>query len=286
MKQLYTKWGEKYSKQDIPLEEYPRPILKRKSYYNLNGKWELEINKNDEVSEYTQQIQVPFAPETKLSGVGHILQPDEYLHYQKIFEVNEEFIKNQVFLNVGASDQESELFLNGKKIGENIGGYLPFTLDITDEIRIGENILQIKVVDKTEFSSHARGKQKLYPEGDYSSLFYTPVSGIWKTVWLESVPNQFIENLKITPDLDRKEVNFNIKTNTKYTSAYIEIYFDGQLIQSNTIETNKNVSISLNNLYLWSPASPNLYDVVITYKEDIVESYFGMRKYSIQEDKE
>lgn len=285
MKQLYTKWGEESVDFDNPLSEYPRPIFERNSYYNLNGKWECEISKNEKVSEYTQTIQVPFAPETKLSGVEHIVKPDEYLHYQKVFDVSEAFIKDKVFLNIGAIDQESELFLNEKKIGENLGGYLPFTLDVTDAIVVGENILQIKVMDKTEFSPHARGKQKLYPKGDYSSLFYTPVSGIWKTVWLESVPNQFIEGIKITPDLDNEVINLNIKTNSKNGSADVEIYFEGQLIQNNTIETDEDTSIRLNELHLWSPESPNLYEVVINYDKDTVKSYFGMRKYSIEEDK-
>lgn len=286
MKQLFTRWNDEFSKEDI-LQEYPRPIFKRDSYYNLNGEWDLEISKQPKTEKYSQVIQVPYPPEAYLSGVGHVTQPDEYLHYQKTFEVSEEFIHDITFLHLGAVDQECELYLNGQKIGENKGGYLPFALEVTDVLVAGKNVLQIRVIDHTEFKPHARGKQKLYPKGDYSSLFYTPVSGIWKTVWLESVPRAFVKKIHTTPDLDKKAVVLQIETNESNTEeALVEIFFQGKKLQEKTVETNQTVSVKLEKIHPWSPETPNLYDVKITYLEDTVETYFGLRKYSIQEDEE
>ena len=126
MKHLMTKWGKKIDRTKV-LQEYPRPNFVRESYLNLNGEWDYCINQKKEAEEYTGKILVPFSPETDLSGVGKIVQPEDYLHYRKSFRLPEGFVKDRVLLHFGAVDQECEVFLNEKKLGEHKGGYLPFS---------------------------------------------------------------------------------------------------------------------------------------------------------------
>ncbi len=265
--------------------EYPRPQLIRNSYYNLNGEWEYSIGKTKEVSEYTGKIMVPFSPETYLSGVERILRPDEYLHYRKVFQLPEKFQKDRVLLHFGAVDQECEVWLNGHELGTHKGGYLPFTFDITKELNDSENILTLCVVDKTELASHARGKQKLIKKGKLGSLFYTPNSGIWKSVWMESVNEIHIKDVKITPYFDKSEVAFRILTQGNQEYAQVTILKNNKEVLKKEIETNKDIKLSLKSFDAWSPDAPNLYDVKIRCGEDEVMSYFGMRKFSTARDK-
>lgn len=284
MKQLLTKWGKAFSKDSI-LNEYPRPIKKRKSYLSLNGEWDFEVSTDRYTDIYSKKINVPFAPETYLSGVGYITQPDDYLHYRKVFHLPKNFNQGRVFLNIGAIDQECEIYLNEMKIGEMQGGYLPHSFEVTDRILVGENTLQIRVTDQTEFSPHARGKQKLYPKGDYSSLFYTPVSGIWKSVWLESTPLKYIEDIKTTPDLDKQGISLVVRSNVlEKEEATIRIFYEQRLIQEEIIATNQETFISLKEIHEWSPETPHLYDLQIIYDKDLIASYFGMRKFSVEKD--
>ena len=284
MKQLMTKWGKKVDNKDV-LKEYPRPNLVRDSYLNLNGEWEYAITKSKDIEKYDGNIVVPFSPEAYLSGVQRIVQPDDYLHYRCKFRLGADFIKERLILHFGAVDQECEVFLNGIRIGEHKGGYLPFSFDITNEMRIGENTLTLCVVDKTEKAPHARGKQKLVKKGKYGSLFYTPNSGIWKTVWLESVSEEYITNLKVTPCFDESAIAVLVSTNGEPKEANIQILFQDNVVKETKIKTNKTDKIVLDSFKSWTPDEPNLYDIEIDTGTDKVTSYFGIRKFSTGKDK-
>ena len=309
MIQLISRWGKEIDPGNI-LQEYPRPNLVRDSYFNLNGEWECRINESETADFYDETIIVPFSPESMLSGVGKIVMPHQRLHYRKKFTLPEGFKKSRVLLHFGAVDQECSVFVNGIRMGGHKGGYLPFHFDITDSLRQGENVLTLSVTDRTEQSPHARGKQKLQKKGKYASLFYTPQSGIWKTVWMESVEKAYIEDVRITPLYDDSSVRFEItvlnacKTSCAETSggkasggetsgtvrlAVLERGVEiGQaeitVRQEKEIKQVISQEIKLDGFKPWTPDTPHLYDVIIRYGEDEVRSYFGMRKLSTGRD--
>ena len=279
-----TRWGKKVNKTNIH-KEYPRSRMVRDSYLNLNGEWEYAITEANNVIQYDGTILVPFSPETKLSGVEQILQPEEYLHYKRKFKLPRRFNEGRILLHFGAVDQECEVYLNGHSVGNHKGGYLPFYFDITDVVEsYSENTLEVRVMDKTEFSPHARGKQKLNSKDKMDAIFYTPNSGIWKTVWIESVPDTYIEDIKVTPNFDEESVTFEIMTNRPSRRALIEISLNYEPLQQTRIQTNRPVTIQLDEMAPWSPESPKLYDVRIHCQQDQVHTYFGMRKFSKKKD--
>ena len=309
MVQLISRWGKEIDPGNI-LQEYPRPNLVRDSYFNLNGEWECRINESETADFYDETIIVPFSPESMLSGVGKIVMPHQRLHYRKKFTLPEGFKKSRVLLHFGAVDQECSVFVNGIRVGGHKGGYLPFHFDITDSLRQGENELTLSVTDRTEQSPHARGKQKLQKKGKYASLFYTPQSGIWKTVWMESVEKAYIEDVRITPLYDDSSVRFEItvlnacKTSGAETSGgrasggetsgtvnLAVLDRGGEIGQAEiTVRQEKEIKkvisqeIKLDGFKPWTPDTPHLYDVIIRYGEDEVRSYFGMRKLSTGRD--
>lgn len=309
MIQLISRWGKEIDPGNI-LQEYPRPNLVRDSYFNLNGEWECRINESETADFYDETIIVPFSPESMLSGVGKIVMPHQRLHYRKKFTLPEGFKKSRVLLHFGAVDQECSVFVNGIRVGGHKGGYLPFHFDITDSLRQGENVLTLSVTDRTEQSPHARGKQKLQKKGKYASLFYTPQSGIWKTVWMESVEKAYIEDVRITPLYDDSSVRFEItvlnacktsgaeasggKASGGETSGTVRLAVlerGGEIGQAEiTVRQEKEIKqvisqeIKLDGFKPWTPDTPHLYDVIIRYGEDEVRSYFGMRKLSTGRD--
>lgn len=284
MIQLSTRWAKEVDLKH-PLPEYPRPNMVRDSYLNLNGEWEYCINQSKETDHYDGTIIVPFSPETMLSGVQKMVMPEDYLHYRKVFVLPEGFKKERVLLHFGAVDQECDVFLNGKKLGSHVGGYLAFYFDVTEYLVEGENVLTLCVKDYTEKAPHARGKQKLVRKGGMSSLFYTPQSGIWKTVWLESVADAYVERVKITPMFDEAAVKVELLTvGEADNEAFISIY-DGSNLVAEMATVEKSAVISLPEFTPWTPENPHLYDVKITYGKDEVCSYFGMRKFSTGKDK-
>lgn len=284
MIQLSTRWAKEVDLKQ-PLPEYPRPNMVRDSYLNLNGEWEYCINHSKAADHYDGTIIVPFSPETALSGVQKMVTPEDYLHYRKTFVLPEGFQKERVLLHFGAVDQECEVFLNGQKLGSHVGGYLSFHFDITEYLMEGENVLTLCVKDYTEKAPHARGKQKLVRKGGMSSLFYTPQSGIWKTVWLESVADEYVERVKITPMFDEAAVKVEVDTvGDSNKEAFISVY-DGSNLVAEMSTTQKAAVLSLGDFTPWTPENPYLYDVKITYGNDEVCSYFGMRKFSTGKDK-
>ncbi|MCB6611000.1 sugar-binding domain-containing protein [[Clostridium] symbiosum] len=300
MIQLVSRWGKELDTEHI-LPEYPRPNLVRDSYLNLNGEWEYCISESETADSYDGTILVPFSPETSLSGVGKILMPHQYLHYRKKFTVPSGFRKSRVLLHFGAVDQECILYVNGTEIGGHKGGYLPFSFDITESLRDGENEITLRVTDRTELSPHARGKQKLEKKGKYGSLFYTPQSGIWKTVWMESVAKEYITEVKITPMFDESAVKITVYSNRDdeggeegdgwsaekeaCKKVKLEIYDGKTPVGEAVADTGREIVIKLDGFRAWSPDDPHLYDLKITLGEDEVSSYFGMRKISSGRDK-
>ncbi len=265
---LMTKWGEDLNKK-APLSEYPRPQFVRDSYLNLNGPWDLAFTEGEEIpSAYTYQITVPFSPECPLSGVNRVLKHTECLVYEKRFTLPKGFHRGRVLLHFGAVDQIAKVLLNGTLVGTHHGGYTPFAFDITDALADGENTLNVIVRDLCEENEYSRGKQKTKRGG----IWYSPQSGIWQTVWMESVPEDYLRSVRITPDYDNEQVHFSFDG---ADGVEIMIY-DGETLLADTTDT----TVKLPGFKAWSPESPFLYDVVFKYGKDVVKSYFGMRKFS------
>ena len=280
---MLTPWGEALDREH-PLPEYPRPQLRRNSYLNLNGIWEYAITKTAEKPAAMQgEIVVPFSPETPLSGVGHILQPDEYLWYRRSVTLPEGFFRGgRLLLHFGAVDQCCTVWVNGRKAGSHIGGYLPFALDVTELIEGDAFTLELRVTDPTDTGSLSRGKQRLKNTG----IWYTPQSGIWQTVWMECVPENYLRSLRITPKPEENAVHIRLEADDPAMAA-VTICRDGGIIAEGQTDENgeSTLTIPAEELRLWSPENPFLYDVSIVLPGgDRVESYFGMRSFGIGRD--
>lgn len=277
MRQLRTRFSERMNKEHV-LQEYPRPFLERDSYYNLNGIWQYAIVQDDvKPVEYDGDILVPFSPECSLSGVNRKVLPTDVLWYKR--ELPEISIGDgeKLLLHFGAVDQHAWVYIDGELIGEHHGGYLPFTCDITKSMCSREkHELLVKVVDKTDTSYHARGKQKLKPGG----MFYTAQSGIWQTVWMEKAPKNYIQHLTIREDFDQSHVRIKVftehRTEVNYTIHEAKIH--------GTASTNEGFTVLLPDFHPWSPENPFLYHVTFETKDDRVTSYFAMRKCDVQKD--
>mgnify|MGYP000317258899 FL=1 len=280
---MLTPWGEALDREH-PLPEYPRPQLRRNSYLNLNGIWEYAITKTAEKPAAMQgEIVVPFSPETPLSGVGHILQPDEYLWYRRSVTLPEGFFRGgRLLLHFGAVDQRCTVWVNGQEAGSHTGGYLPFALDVTELIEGDAFTLELRVTDPTDTGSLSRGKQRLKNTG----IWYTPQSGIWQTVWMECVPENYLRSLRITPKPEENAVHIRLEADDPAMAA-VTICRDGGIIAEGQTDENgeSTLTIPAEELRLWSPENPFLYDVSIVLPGgDRVESYFGMRSFGIGRD--
>ena len=258
----------------IPLSEYPRPQFKRDSYISLNGLWDFILAKADG-NAISGKINVPYSPESDLSGVLQQVKKGDTLIYNKTFILPENFNKGRVLLNFGAVDQTSKVFVNGTLVYENQGGYNSFAVDITDYL-LEENLLTVEVKDDADSDVYGRGKQ-VYKRG---GIWYTATSGIWQSVFLESVPSSYLKSVKF-------DVNFDDKTLTVIPSKVgsgevtIEI-FDGEEFITKASGENE-VKLDVSSCKPWNLSSPELYKVVMTFEGDVVESYFGLRKFSIVE---
>lgn len=277
MKQLMTKWNPG----EVPLSEYPRPQMKRDNYEILNGWWDCAITSSiKEPGVYDKKILVPYSPEAYLSGVGHILKPDEFLHYKRSFHVEEMPAGKRLLLHFGAVDESAAVFINGTKVTEHHGGYLPFEIDITKNVNAGENILTVCVQDPSDTAGISRGKQKLHPGG----MFYQSQSGIWQTVWMEWVPETYIQKIRLTPDLDRKELILKVELNTGEEKDAFVTLSDQMGQREVQLKSGRLCAIPIPHPHLWSPEDPYLYPIRIRVGEDTVDSYFAMRKFSTERD--
>ena len=263
---LYTQAGENLF--DTPWETYPRPQLKRDSYVNLNGEWLFHTGGKDFPKSYGRRIRVPFCPESLLSGLKTTVTPGSYLYYRRELTIPEGFRKDRVLLHIGAADQVAWVYVNGTMMGDHTGGYEAFTVDITDALEEEkENTLIIAVFDDLRSTILPYGKQSLSRGG----MWYTPVSGIWQTVWMESVPEDYIRAL----DIDVTQ-----------TSATVTVLpaMEGKIIcQGKEYPlVNGKAVITPQEPHLWSPEDPYLYDFAVEAGEDRVESYFALRTVEIQ----
>ena len=277
MERLITPFGEKLNK-DLPLNDYPRPQMARNSFFNLNGRWEYAIYPKDEgFKGYQGEIIVPFSPESILSGVEKVVTENDVLYYHRKFTFVKE--NDRALLHFGAVDYLSEVILNGVSVGKNRGGYFPFSFDVTEAIKEGENDLEVIVTDPTDKGTQARGKQSNKRGG----IWYTPQSGIWQTVWLEQVPENYIAKIVLTPDIDKDELKVVIDFSDEKSVAELEV-FDGEKSVAAVTAENGEAIIKLSSYECWSPENPKLYDLVIKAGKDEVKSYFGMRKFGIGKD--
>ena len=252
---LMTTAGENLN--GTPWTVYPRPQMKRDSYINLNGGWDFAVD-----CEKQGQIRIPFCPESKLSGIGKHFDEGSLLCYNRRFTLPEGFNKGRVLLHIGAADQRADVFLNNKPVGWHKGGYEAFTLDITDQLQ-RENMLQICCFDDLTDQSYPYGKQVMKRGG----MWYTPVSGIWQSVWLESVPETYIQKLNI--ENRGYSVTVSIEPALSGTVHVAELG-DFELVDG-------KVTITPENPNLWSPENPYLYDFTVEAGEDRIESYFAIR---------
>ena len=283
---IKTSWAEKIDVNNV-LPEYPRPIMERNNWKNLNGLWKYAITPKGTPAPaaYQGDILVPFAVESSLSGVGKMINEKEELWYQRTFDVPSAWRGKQILLHFGAVDWKAEVWVNDVKVGEHTGGFTPFYFDITSVLNKGNNDLVVKVWDPSDRGEQPRGKQIANPHG----IWYTPVTGIWQTVWLEPVATQYITNLKTTPDIDNNSVKVEVAANTTSADKVEVKVFDGKnLVAKGAALNGVPVELAMpTNAKLWSPDSPFLYNMEVTlYKDgkaiDQVKSYTAMRKYSIR----
>lgn len=276
MKQILkitSAFGEKIDAENV-LPEYPRPQMKRNSYLNLNGYWKYVISDEPNLPDcFEEQILVPFSPECTLSGVNKTVFPDNYLWYEKDIILPEGFYLGdgyRVLLHFGAIDQIADVYINSVHVIKHTGGYLPFSIDISRFLPQETIRIHVRVRDYTDCSFYSRGKQTLKPQG----IFYTPQSGIWQTVWMECVPNNYITNLCITPFFDESKVH--IKVDTMEPCECIAIFEKEEI----AFYSDNILEIPIRNMRAWSPEDPYLYSIFIQNELDCVESYFAMRKFS------
>ena len=257
---------------EVPLKEYPRISLIRDSYISLNGKWDILINKSKEIpTNFDSYCLVPYPIESPLSGVNHLLETDEYIHYHRFIKIPKDFNKGRVVINFEGIDCISTIYLNKREVRKHVGGYTSFSVDITPFIINDQVELDILVCDQTSNSPFAKGKQSLNRGG----IWYTSTSGIYKPIWLESTPKIFIKKVDIKPLFDENKVIFNVKTNVD-SNCLIE--FLNYKING---ETNKDVVVDVKNLPVWDLENPNIIDVKVKVNKDEVNTYFGFRKVSI-----
>ena len=285
---IKTEWAEKITPNNV-LPEYPRPIMERDEWKNLNGLWDYTIQKRGSAAptNYQGKILVPFAVESSLSGVMKEVGSDKELWYNTSFEVSSSWKNQSLILHFGAVDWETVVWVNGVKIGSHLGGYTPFSFDITPFLVDEEQQLTVKVWDPTNDGPQPRGKQVKKPEG----IWYTPVTGIWQTVWVEPVAKTHIEHIKTVPNIDNETIKvLPIVKGAVYGDIIEVIAFDGdRMIATVKATVGEELELSVANAKLWSPESPFLYDLkikVLSNNEvvDEVKSYVGMRKISMKKD--
>ena len=258
---------------EVPHSEHPMPQAAREHWLNLNGKWEFcKIDAAGNKS-FEGEILVPFSPETLNSGVdeGFVLERGAHLCYSRTVMLDKSMLQGTTVLRFGAVDSSCEVFFNGTRVGAHRGGFTAFSFDVTDVCRKGENTLEVIVFDEATRNGGARGKQSDTRGG----IWYTPQSGIWQTVWLESMPKKHIRNLKITPDAMKKTVK--IAADSMGGKIEIRVFDNGEEILQGKFTDEITLSYDFE---LWSPEHPKLYELELKNGAgDVVRSYFGVRSF-------
>ena len=287
---LMTRWARRVSPKNVH-NEYPRPQMVRKSWENLNGLWEYAIIQKDQSQPDTfdGQILVPFPIESALSGAMKTVGPENRLWYRRTIRIPRTWKSKRVLLHFGAVDFETTVWVNEKEVGTHRGGYDPFTFDITDAlVETPEQEIVVSVWDPTDAGTQPRGKQVRKPHG----IWYTSVTGIWQTVWLEPVPKAYIKWIKIVPDLDNKSVTVTAACSESAGYSLEAEAKDWWFTKAkNKGGADEEIILKIKKPKLWSPDSPFLYDLNVMLKDskgkkaDEVSSYFGLRKIEIKKDK-
>lgn len=285
----------------MPRNEYPRPTIKRKDWLNLNGIWGFSFDDHNvglneqwyDQHELPETIKVPFGYQTKNSGIGNN-EFHDIVWYKRSFTIPEDWQKKEILLHFQAVDYRSQVWVNGVKVTEHEGGHTPFSVNITYQLNQVNNTIVVRVEDFSEDLEQPRGKQ--YWKEESSGIYYSRTTGIWQTVWLEPVSKTHIHQLKLTPNIDDSMVSVNYKiTNPKIgQNLVVEVSYRGSIVCTERIPLKHEVdqqNLQLSDFQngngrLWSPESPNLYDVRAYLLEienviDEVQSYFGMRKIAI-----
>lgn len=287
---LMTRWAADVDPEK-PLPEYPRPTLVRETWRNLNGLWEYAVTPKDQAqapNAFAGKILVPFPIESALSGVMKRVSDQERLWYRRTFEVPEEWRAGNVLLHFGAVDWETTVYLNGKELPTHRGGYDGFSFNIAPLLREGAaQELVVSVYDPTSSGTQPRGKQVNDPEG----IYYTPITGIWQTVWIEPAPKEWIAGLRITPNVDASTVTVEGIYDRPVTRAELEVVAleEGKEVARGMAHATKPVTLKFDAPKLWSPESPHLYTLRVSYKRgdeviDTVESYCALRKIEVVKD--
>ncbi len=286
---IKTEWGEKLDIGNV-WNVYPRPIMERSEWQNLNGLWNYAIIGKEKAVpvKFDGKILVPFAVESSLSGVGKELGSEKALWYQRTFSVPSAWDGRRILIHFGAVDWQADVWVNDIKVGRHTGGYTPFSFDITSALKKGENTLEVRVLDSTDKGFQPRGKQVNKPEG----IWYTPVSGIWQTVWLEPVAKTHITNVRTLPDIDSNTLIVSVENSDCKADVLtdVKVLDGGKVVASGRGVNHAPVEIAMpTDVKLWSPSSPFLYDMEITISSngkvvDTVKSYAAMRKFSKKAD--
>lgn len=287
---IQTKWASQVNPAS-PLPEYPRPQMVRPEWQNLNGLWDFAIVAKAEAApvRYEGKILVPFAAESSLSGVGRAVTPEQRLWYRRQFRVPAEWRSGRVVLHFGAVDWHAVATVNGKPVGEHKGGYTPFSFDITGALRSGAGQeLVVSVWDPTDTYTQPRGKQVRKPEG----IWYTSVTGIWQTVWIEPVPESSVSHIVPVPDIDNQRLDLTVSVAgpTGGVTVRAEAFDKGKSVARADGKPGERVRLAIAAPKLWSPETPTLYDLRVSLwrgaaRIDEVSSYFGMRKISLGKDR-
>jgi beta-galactosidase/beta-glucuronidase len=286
---LKTSWAEQVNPASV-LPEYPRPLLERQAWQNLNGEWEYAIRAKGqaEPASFDGNILVPFAVESSLSGVQKEVNEKQELWYKRTFTLPAAWKGKNIKLNFGAVDWQADVFVNDILIGSHQGGYTPFSFDITPFLTAGNTQkLVVRVWDPTDKSYQPIGKQTQRPH----AIWYSAVTGIWQTVWLEPVAANHITAIKSIPNIDSETVEITVKTSDCQSNDIIEVklFDDGKQIASARGLTGKTLRVPLKEPRLWSPESPVLYTVKASILRsgkiiDEIASYTAMRKISAARD--
>ncbi|GAB3659621.1 glycoside hydrolase family 2 TIM barrel-domain containing protein [Echinicola sediminis] len=288
---IMTEWAEEVNPANVH-QEYPRPQMVREdNWQNLNGLWQYQIQEKgaDKPAEYAGEILVPFAVESALSGVGKTVGKEQELWYKTTFDARKSG-SERVLLHFGAVDWETEVFVNGQSVGKHQGGYTPFSFDITDALKgRKDNELVVRVWDPTDQGPQPRGKQVNNPHG----IWYTPVTGIWQTVWTENVPASHIVSTKNTPDVDAGTLTVKAEVAGAQSGQMIRVkaLSNGQVVAEEKVKVGDPAVLSIENAKLWEPGKPFLYDLEVSLVKgnrvvDEIDGYAAMRKVSMELDED